>query len=53
VNIVVRGGKVYVNMSDGAEISGKNCLRGVKMNKTVRGSQAKICPRGVKIPIFI
>jgi len=57
-----RGGKIDIKTVRGGKIGGKNCLRGVKLDKPVWGSQEKnmfkggkknhvLCQRGVrKIP---
>jgi len=46
---VSEGGIILEKMSEGGKIGRKNCPKGVKLDKTVWGSQEKTCPCGVKI----
>jgi len=53
VKKAVWGGKIDKKLSEGGKIGGKNCLRGVKLDKTVRGSQEKNMSEGGKKSCFV
>jgi len=64
VKKAIRGGKIDKKLSEGGKIGGKNCPRGIKLDKTVRRVTRKymsegckkilFCVRGVrKLPVFV
>jgi len=53
VKKAIRGGKIDVKkLSEGGKVGRKNCLREIKFDQTVWGSQGKNMSEGVKNPVF-
>jgi len=52
VKKAVRGGKIDKKLFTGGKISDKNCLRGVKLDRTVRGVTRKKNVQGGKKILF-